>query len=103
MHITLTCHGGGCPFATRTMTVSAHGKCGKPARSGCVAAPSFSLTAMLHRAQLHVGTQLIVAVTHPGWVGKYYRFTIRAGHRPSTEVSCLAVNGTRPGVGCSAR
>jgi hypothetical protein len=58
---------------------------------------------MFHRAHLHVGTQLTVAVTHRAWIGKYYRFTIRAGRKPTTALSCLAVNGTRPGVGCSAR
>jgi hypothetical protein len=103
MRIALTCRGGGCPFATHAVTVVAHGKCGKPAKKGCVAAPSVNLTSMFHRAHLHVGTQLAVAVTHRAWIGKYYRFTIRAGRRPSTDVSCLAVNGTRPGVGCSAR
>jgi hypothetical protein len=97
------CRGAGCPFAHRTMTVSAAGKCGKKAKSGCVAAPSFNLASIFHRAHLRVGTQVAVSITHRGWVGKYYRFTIRKGHKPSIDVSCLAVNGTRPGVGCSAR
>ena len=97
------CQGAGCPFAHRAMTVSARGKCGKHARRGCVAAPSFNLASIFHRAHLGVGTRVAVAVTHRGWVGKYYRFTIRKGHKPSIDVSCLAVNGTRPGVGCSAR
>ena len=103
MRIALTCRGGGCPFATRAMTVVAHGKCGKGTKGTCVAAPSFNLTSMFHRAHLRVGTQLTVAVTHRAWIGKYYRFTIRAGRKPTTALSCLAVNGTRPGVGCSAR
>jgi hypothetical protein len=102
-HITMTCHGAGCPFVHRTMTVSARGKCGKTAKKGCVAAPSFNLASIFRRARLHVGTQIAVAVTHRGWVGKYYRFTIRKGRKPAIDVSCLAVNGTRPGVGCSAR
>ena len=103
IHITVTCRGAGCPFAHRAITVSARGKCGEHARSGCVAAPSFNLASIFHRAHLGVGTRVAVAVTHRGWVGKYYRFTIRKGHKPSIDVSCLAVNGTRPGVGCSAR
>jgi hypothetical protein len=104
MRIALTCRGGGCPFATQDLTVVARGKCSKAAKKrGCVAAPSSNLASMFHRAHLRVGTQVIVAVTHQRWLGKYYRFTIRAGRSPSTEVSCLAVNGTRPGVGCSAR
>jgi Bacterial Ig-like domain (group 3) len=103
IHIAVTCRGAGCPFAHRAITVSARGKCGKHARSGCVAAPSFNLASIFHRAHLGVGTRVAVAVTHRGWVGKYYRFTIRKGHKPSIDVSCLAVNGTRPGVGCSAR
>jgi hypothetical protein len=103
IHITVTCRGGGCPFAHRAMTVSAAGRCGKAAKTGCVAGSSFNLTPLFHRAHLRVGTQLTVAITHRGWVGKYYRFTIRKGHKPSIDVSCLAVNGTRPGVGCTAR
>ncbi|HEX3832768.1 MAG TPA: Ig-like domain-containing protein, partial [Solirubrobacteraceae bacterium] len=103
IRIALTCRGHGCPFTIRAVTVVAHGKCGKHAKKGCVAAPSFNLTSMFHGAHLHVGTQLTVAVTHRAWIGKYYRFTIRAGRKPTTALSCLAVNGTRPGVGCSAR
>jgi hypothetical protein len=103
IHIAVTCRGDGCPFAHRAMTVSTAGKCGKAAKTGCVAGSSFNLTPIFHRAHLRVGTQLTVAITHRGWVGKYYRFTIRAGHKPAIGVSCLAVNGTRPGVGCSAR
>jgi hypothetical protein len=104
MRIALTCHGGGCPFSTRAITVVAHGKCSKAAKKrGCVAAPSFNLTSMFHGSHLDVGAQLTIAVTHRAWIGKYYRFTIRAGRKPTTALSCLAVNGTRPGVGCSAR
>ena len=98
----LTCRGSGCPFTNRTMTVSATGKCRAAAKASCIASSSFDLTPIFHRAHLRVGTQLTVAITHPGWVGKYYHFTIRKGRKPAIAVSCLAVNGTRPGVGCRA-
>ena len=105
IHITVTCAGGGCPFAHRTLAVPASGKCGKhkTVSSGCLAARSANLTPIFRGAHMHLGTKLIVAITHQNWVGKYYRFTVRASHLPTLLESCLAVNGTRPGVGCSAR
>jgi hypothetical protein len=105
IHITVSCSGGGCPFARSALAVPASGKCGKgkTATSGCLAGPSVNLTPIFDKAHLHVGTKVSVAITHRNWVGKYYRFTIRPSHLPTILVSCLAVNGTRPGVGCSAR
>jgi hypothetical protein len=105
IHITVTCSGGGCPFAHRTLTVPASGKCGKgkTVNRGCLPASSVNLTPIFHQAHLQPGTKVTLAITHRNWVGKYYRFTIRPSHLPTIVVSCLAVNGTRPGVGCSAR
>jgi hypothetical protein len=105
IRITVTCSGGGCPFAHRTLTVPASGKCGKgkAVTSGCLPASSVNLSPIFHKAHLHVGTKVTLAITHRNWVGKYYRFTIRPSHLPTILVSCLAVDGTRPGVGCSAR
>jgi hypothetical protein len=105
IRITVTCGGGGCPFAHRALAVPPSGKCGKgkTVTSGCLPASSVNLSPIFHRAHLHVGTKVTLAITHRNWVGKYYRFTIRPSHLPTILVSCLAVNGTRPGVGCSAR
>jgi Bacterial Ig-like domain (group 3) len=104
IRVSVTCSGGGCPFAHRTLTAPASGKCGKGkgVRSGCLAARSVNLTPIFGKAHLQVGTKVTLAITHRNWVGKYYRFTIRPSHLPTILVSCLAVNGTRPGVGCSA-
>jgi Bacterial Ig-like domain (group 3) len=105
IHVTVTCSGGGCPFAHRTLARPASGKCGKgkTVKRGCLPASSVNLAPIFHEAHLRVGTKVTLAVTHPNWVGKYYRFTIRSSHLPKILVSCLAVNGTRPGVGCSAQ
>jgi hypothetical protein len=105
IRITVTCAGGGCPFARRTLAVPASGKCGKgkTVTSGCLPARSINLAPIFHGAHMHLGTKLTVTITHRNWLGKYYRFTVRPSHLPKILVSCLAVNGTRPGVGCSAR
>jgi hypothetical protein len=100
--ISLTCNGSGCPFKHHKLVVKARGKCAAGAKKKCAAPSSIDLTPLFGRAHLRVGTTFTVAITHSKWVGKYYRFTIRAGHRPTIAESCLAVNGTRPGVGCRA-
>ena len=41
-----------------------------------------------------------VTFTRSHWIGKDYRFTIRAGHGPRIAINCLAPGGTKPGVGC---
>ena len=101
--LSLTCSGHGCPFKNHTVTVKSRGKCAATtAAARCTAPSSVNLTPIFGGAHLRVGTTFTVAITHSSWVGKYYRFTIRAGHRPLIAESCLAVNGTRPGVGCRA-
>jgi hypothetical protein len=54
----------------------------------------------LRQRRLGVGTQITVAITRPGWIGKYYRFTMRAGRGPRVQIACLAPGETRPGAAC---
>jgi hypothetical protein len=50
--------------------------------------------------RLRVGSQIVIEVLRPGYVGKYYRFTIRDRRGPRTEIDCIGPGSKRPGVGC---
>jgi hypothetical protein len=99
--VVLTCDGEGCPFAKRSTPVPlctptpAH-KCNQPA------VPTLALGANFRGRRLHPGTDVTVMITRPDWIGKYYRFTMRAGKAPKIQISCLAPGQIVPGRGCSA-
>jgi Bacterial Ig-like domain (group 3) len=84
--VLVKCHGGGCPFAKRANAVKKH----KPV----------NLMLSFRRKRLRAGTQITVELSRPHWIGKDYRFTIRARHAPRIQIDCLAPAGSRPGVGC---
>jgi hypothetical protein len=102
--VLVTCHGRGCPFSRRIVGLSrpkrckhkVHGRCPKSKRT----AATINLARVFGRRRLGVGTQIAVAITRPGWVGKYYAFTTRPGRVPRVQISCLAPGTTRPGRGC---
>lgn len=97
--IALVCHGGGCPFHRLTPSASHLRRCPSKGKRGCTAPGTMNLIALFRGVRLRVGSQLIVEIQHPAWLGKYYRFVIRRG-RPRVVTSCLAVGSARPGVGC---
>lgn len=84
--VSVTCRGGGCPFKRMH-----HAR----KRSDSINL----LPAFIHR-NLRAGSKITIRLTHPQWLGKYYSFTIRAGHPPLIHEACLAVGGTVPGSGC---
>ena len=98
--VLVKCHGRGCPFVKHTSKVAKPKRCGKKGKSKCPIGGSIDLAAPFQKDRLHPGATIIVMIRRPGWIGKYYKFTIRAGSKPSIEISCLAVGGSRPGVGC---
>ncbi len=98
--VLVTCRGGGCQFAKRTLGVSETKRCGDNGRPRCNSSGTVSL-AQAFKKPLHVGTTITVLISRPGWIGKYYRFVIRPGRAPRIQINCLAPGGTRPGVGCS--
>ncbi len=98
--VLVKCHGRGCPFATHTSRVAKPKRCGKKGQPKCPAGGSINLGGPFRKDPLHPGATVIVMIRRPGWVGKYYKFTIRSGRAPAVVVSCLAPGGTRPGVGC---
>jgi hypothetical protein len=79
--VTVTCHGRGCPFQTRTFA---------PRRGRVVLAPAFK-----HRP-LHAGTTLELKVIAADQVGEVETFKIRSGQSPAVNHECLPPGTTRP-------
>jgi hypothetical protein len=80
--IGVACHGGGCPFARRSVRVtSAAGK---------------SFTAAFRGAKLRLGTRVEVRVTAAGRLGKYVGFTMRRHRLPRVREACLAPGSNAP-------
>jgi Bacterial Ig-like domain (group 3)/Invasin, domain 3 len=99
--VLLKCHGRGCPFATHTSRVAKPKQCGKKGKPKCPLGGAINLTAAFKKDPLHPRATIIVMIRRSGWVGKYYKFTIRAANQPVIQISCLAPGRTtRPGVGC---
>ncbi len=97
--IVVKCHGDGCPFARRSTPVL---RCNSTKKHNCKSRSpaTVGLGHAFHRRKLHVGTGVIVQIVRPGWIGKYYRFTMRSGKGPKIQISCLAPGQTVPGRGC---
>jgi hypothetical protein len=98
--VLVKCHGRGCPFAKHTSMVAKPKRCGKKGKPKCPTGGSINLAAPFQKDRLHPGATIVVMIRRPGWIGKYYKFTVRAGSKPSIQIACLAVGGSRPGVGC---
>lgn len=95
-----TCHGRGCPFTRRTAVVRNTFACGARKRRSCPTHGSIALTPWFAQRRLRVGSRIAIAITRPGWVGKYYLFTVRAGRAPRVQIKCLAPGRTTPGGSC---
>ena len=98
--ISARCTGRGCPFRQHTTVVRSPQRC-RRGEKRCTAPKTVNLKSIFDESHLRVGTQIKVWIAHRGWVGKYYKFTIRSGQKPRIQESCLAVGSTRPGVGCT--
>jgi hypothetical protein len=80
-HVEVICHGGGCPFATRSF---------KP-RHGRVA-----LASAFKGSHLHVRATLELEIARAGSVAQVEIFTIRSGRSPSVAVLCLPPGVRKP-------
>ena len=98
--VIVRCKGRGCPYAQRSAYVSTTKPCGKKHTRRCRTFGSINLTRGLRRRHLAVGSKLSVAITRSGWFGKYYLFTVRAGHPPRIAIKCLAPGSTTPTGAC---
>ena len=94
--ISVDCAGSGCPKHRYVDTVT-RAACGK--HDTC---KNVNLAKRFAGRKLGVGATLTVRLTHAGWLGKYYSFVVRHGHKPQINTACLAVGETKPGVGCTA-
>jgi hypothetical protein len=86
--LTMRCTGKGCPFASRTVAIR-H------------SAQTVNLEHGFQGRRLGVRATLVITITRPSYIGKYYRFAIRARQEPKILISCLALGSDRPGVGCT--
>ena len=79
--LTVTCRGGGCPFARRTFA----------AHRGHV-----ELTPLFKHASLRSGARLEFEVTAPNRVGYVETLVIRSGQKPTVTKLCLPPGTSRP-------
>jgi hypothetical protein len=93
--ISVDCAGSGCPKHRYVDTVT-RAACGK--HDTC---KNVNLAKRFAGRKLGVGARLTVRLTHSGWLGKYYSFVVRRGHKPKIDTACLAVGQAKPGAGCA--
>jgi len=102
--VLVTCHGKGCPFSRRAISTNRRTRCKGKVRHRCrqTTRPvkTINLAPAFGSRQLRAGAHISVAITRPGWIGKYYAFTTRPGRVPRVQISCLPPGATRPGSGC---
>jgi Bacterial Ig-like domain (group 3) len=98
--VTMSCHDRGCPFARKAMLVAKTRRCAQKPTHTCPARGTIDLAPRFLNRRLSVGAQITVVITRPGWIGKYYQFTVRAGRPPHVQIACLAPGAIRPGFAC---
>jgi Bacterial Ig-like domain (group 3)/Invasin, domain 3 len=96
----LICHGTSCPFTTLSSTASAAAGCSGRGHVICSGGSGINLLPAFRNRHLSPGTQIVLWITRPNWIGKYYSFTVRGGQAPLIDLSCVAVGRSQPGVGC---
>jgi hypothetical protein len=101
--VVLGCQGKGCPFRDENFPVLRPKIC-PPSRPALSCPPNnFFLTKYFAGRRLGVGGQLTILITHPGYIGKSYSFTVQARKSPVVKIACLAPGSTLPGLGCRPR
>jgi hypothetical protein len=98
--VLVMCNGRGCPFAKRRSDLGRPKACRSKAGHRCPTVGSIALTPKFHNRRLSPGARITVEIVRPEWIGKIYRFTIRARQGPHIQIGCLAPGGTNPGQGC---
>jgi hypothetical protein len=90
--VIVRCQGHGCPFATRSTVLTKGKRCGRKAKRTCLPPGTLNLTTSFTGRHLAVGARISVSVVSPGWVGKSYRFTVRARRGPRVQIGSLPVS-----------
>ena len=96
------CQGGGCPFTQRSATIGRPKPCKAKQTRSCPSPGTVDLSSTFRGHNLRAGAQITIMIRRPQYVGKYYRFTVRARRQPLVRIACLALDSTKPGVGCSS-
>ncbi len=98
--LSISCDGRGCPFRNREVAVPARIRCERSARVSCANARTVNLTQQMSASRLRAHTRLTVGITRPGWTGKAYVFTVRAGLPPKVQIGCVAAGSNRIAANC---
>ena len=98
--VLLKCRGHGCPFAKRVIVADKRKPCGPKGRHRCATHGVIDLAPRFRQQHLVPGVRITVEIIKAGWVGEYYRFTMRARHRPRVWFACTAPGTTSPGAPC---
>lgn len=98
--VLVRCNGHGCPFGQHSAVLTKHTRCGKSAGMCFTHGSNYNVTPGFAGHRLAVGTRVTVEIIRPNWIGKSYRFTVRARRGPRIQIACLAPGGSVPGVGC---
>jgi hypothetical protein len=94
--VTVVCHGGGCPYASRSTKARAPKCKGKQCKAPRTI--SINLAPPFKGRHLADKTRLTIRITDRGYIGKAYVFTI--GRSVNPIIGCLAPGSTTPGKGC---
>lgn len=91
--VLVTCHGKGCPFGQRVLSTQRHTQCKRKRHGRCRqikrSARTMNLARVFGRRRLGVGARIAVAITRPGWTGKYSRSRlVLAAYRESGSAVC---------------
>ncbi len=97
------CRGKGCPFRSANFPVLRPKLCSPSVPALSCPPNTFFLTKYFAGHRLAVGAQLTIRISHPGYLGKYYGFTVRARKSPTLTIAWLAPGSSLPGVGCRPR
>ncbi len=98
--VLLKCRGHRCPFAKRVIVAAKRKPCGPKGRHRCATDGVIDLAPRFRQQHLVPGVRITVDIIKAGWVGEYYRFTMRARHRPRVWFACTAPGTTSPGAPC---
>ena len=98
--VSITCQGGGCQLKRRRLVVRAAMGCAPTENASCANARTVDLTPQISQPRLRAHTRLTVGITKPGWTGKAYVFTVRAGLPPTVQIGCTAPGSNRITAGC---
>lgn len=97
----LACQGRGCTFRTRSLGIAKLKHCPKYAPT-CHSwhLHAVDVSALFRQASLRPGARIIVKITYPGWIGKYYSFTARTRQPPRVKIACLPPGASQPAKAC---